>query len=342
MKTRLLPVLIGIMMAIIAGAQTTTTIFYDDFDGTAMRTDLWHIPTWVSSTDGTYVGRTQFRCSQNSGLPAISNGEAIIVLETYNPTGFSFYGTDLITNRSFSLGEGLVFTIRAKFISPLPRGIVGGIFLYDIVGVPPYHDEIDFEMVSNRTTEVQTNIYDNEPLGAGHPAFHPITGSVTDYHTYVIKWLPGEISWLVDGVTIRTITTLIPERSMHFHLNIWAPDAGWAEGFDGNLQPVAQAGLNSVYSMAVDYVKVESLGTVSVTENTDSQVKIYPNPSHDYIYLDSPDITCVRIYNITGNLVLSTGDLSNGILPVSGLASGIYSLQYMRNGIWRSYRVVKY
>mgnify|MGYP001497534253 CR=1 FL=1 len=291
MKTRLLPVLIGIMMAIIAGAQTTTTIFYDDFDGTAMRTDLWHIPTWVSSTDGTYVGRTQFRCSQNSGLPAISNGEAIIVLETYNPTGFSFYGTDLITNRSFSLGEGLVFTIRAKFISPLPRGIVGGIFLYDIVGVPPYHDEIDFELVSNIPSEVQTNIYNNEPPGAGHPVFHPITGSVTDYHTYVIKWLAGEITWQVDGVTVRTLRNLVPYRPMHFHLNIWAPAKEWSEAYDAGLQWVSNPAMNQTYSMIIDYVKIDSItlkNPIVDIDREDQKTFFYPNPAQD---LGIPSIT---------------------------------------------------
>ncbi len=159
-----------------------------------MRGDLWHIPTWVSSKDGTFLGRTQFRCTPAESAFCISNGEALINLDTYNPTGTTrsyFYGTDLITNRTFSIGKGLIFTIRARLKSPVPRGIVGGIFLYELVGPGTNHDEIDFELVSNRPSEVQTNIYDNEPLGAGHPAFHPITGSVTDYHTYVIKWLPG-------------------------------------------------------------------------------------------------------------------------------------------------------
>jgi len=240
------------------------------------------------------------------------------------------------------LGEGLIFTIRARFKSPVPRGIVGGIFLYDLVGTGTNHDEIDFELVSNRLSEVQTNIYDNEPLGAGHPAFHPITGSVTDYHTYIIKWLPGEISWLVDGVTIRTTSTLVPERPMHFHLNIWAPDAGWAEAYDGDLQPVGQAGLNAVYSMVVDYVKVESLNTVSVTENSETMVNIYPNPAHDYIYFDSPGEISVKIFNISGNMVMTKRDLTNGLLSISDLAPGIYSLQYRQNGVWRYSKLIKY
>ena len=348
MGKKLLPVLTGFMMVVLADAQTTTTIFSDNFDGPAMRGDLWHIPTWVSPTDGTFVGRTQFRCTPAS-LPSVSNGENMISLDTYNPTGNPpgsyFYGTDLITNRNFSIGKGLIFTIRARFKSSTPRGIVGGIFLYDLTGSGTNHDEIDFELVSNRLSEVQTNIYDNEPLGAGHPAFHPITGSVTDYHTYVIKWLPGEISWLVDGVTVRTTKTLVPDRPMHFHLNTWAPDAGWAEACDANLQWVSTPAMNQIYSMIVDYVKVDSLiftTSVSETDRKESNPVFYPNPAHDLIYFDIPDKFSLSIYNINGSLVLSKQDITEGKLSISDLAPGIYSLQFRRNGVRKFSKLIKY
>ena len=333
------------MMVVLAAAQTTTTIFSDNFDGFLMRSDLWHIPTWVSSSDGTFVGRTQFRCSQNAGLPAIINGEAKINLNTFNPTGDLFYGTDLISNRTFLLGDGLIFTIRVKFNSPVPRGIVGGIFLYDLVGSGPKHDEIDFELVSNRLSEVQTNIYDNEPLGAGHPVFHPIAGSVTDYHTYVIKWLPGEITWQVDGVTVRTSRTLVPERPMHFHLNIWAPDAGWMEAYDANLQWVSNPVMDQTYSMIVDYVKVDSVilkNPIIDIDREDPKINFYPNPAHNFICFDTPGKFSLNIYNINGTLVLSRKDITEGKLSVSGLNPGIYSLQYRQNGVWRSSKLIKY
>jgi hypothetical protein len=48
----------------------------------------------------------------------------------------------------------------------MPRGIVGGIYSLRTVGPVRIMMNIDFEMVSNRTSEVHTNIYDNEPLGA--------------------------------------------------------------------------------------------------------------------------------------------------------------------------------
>jgi hypothetical protein len=87
-----------------------------------------HIPTWISPTDGTFVGQTQFRLAQNSLLPAANDSNAVITVESYNPTGFSFYGTNLISNQSFSLGERIHITVRAKMNASTPD-IVGGIFL---------------------------------------------------------------------------------------------------------------------------------------------------------------------------------------------------------------------
>ncbi|HBE43554.1 MAG TPA: hypothetical protein DDW27_20625 [Bacteroidales bacterium] len=344
MKTKLI-LTIAVIAAGVTNAQMAVTVFSDDFTGSMVDSKMWHIPTWVSPTDGTYVGRTQFRCSQNASLPVVSNGEAIIILETYNPTGYSFYGTDLISNRTFLMGDGLIFTIRAKFKSLIPRGIVGGIFLYDLVGTGPNHDEIDFELVSNRPSEVQTNIYDNEPLGAGHPVFHPISGSVTDYHTYVIKWFPGEISWQVDGVTVRTSRNLVPERPMHFHLNIWAPDAGWAEAYDANLQWVTSPALNQVYSMIVDYVKVDSLmfpDSVSEIDRKESKPDFFPNPAHDLICFDTPGKLSIKIYSINGALVLSRQDITDCTISVADFEPGIYSVHYIQNGISRYTKLIKY
>ena len=294
MKKKLTLALMGFMMAVLADAQTTTTIFSDNFDGIIARSDLWHIPTWVPSEGGTFLGRTQFRCIPAS-LPSVSNGEVMINLDTYNPTGNPpgsyFYGTDLITNRNFSMGEGLIFTIRARLKSSTPRGLVGGIFLYELSGSGTNHDEIDFELVSNIPSEVQTNFYNNEPPGAGHPVFHPITGSVTDYHTYVIKWLAGEITWQVDGVTVRTLRNLVPYRPMHFHLNIWAPAKEWSEAYDAGLQWVSNPAMNQTYSMIIDYVKIDSItlkNPIVDIDREDQKTFFYPNPAQD---LGIPSIT---------------------------------------------------
>jgi hypothetical protein len=236
------------------------TLLYDDFSGDTVSSSQWHIPTWVSPTDGTVVGLTQFRYTQNASLPAARNGNAMIALETYNPTALSFYGTDLRSNQSFALGTGVHITVRAKMNTTTP-GIVGGIFLYALKpGSTTDHDEIDFELLTNLPHGVQTNIYSNEKLGTGNVQFIPyISGSITDYHTYEIKWQPNRVSWFIDGNLVRTDTTHVPTGPMNFHLNIWVPDPGWPAAHDPNLKPATSAGSNQIFSMSVDSVHIQSI-----------------------------------------------------------------------------------
>jgi len=245
-----------------------TTLLYDDFIGNIVSANDWHIPTWVSPNDGTFVGRTQFRCTQNSSLPAAENGNAIITVETYNPTGFSFYGTDLISNQLVSLTTGIHITVRAK-MNTSTKGIVGGIFLYALKpGSTILHDEIDFELMTNSPNGFQTNIYNNEELGKGHPEFVTYSnGSITDYHIYEIKWLPNKVSWFVDGSLVRTNTSNVPMGPMYFHLNMWVPGEEWPEAYSEDLQPSASESLNQIFSMSVDYVHIRSFKPTSQENN---------------------------------------------------------------------------
>jgi beta-glucanase (GH16 family) len=242
------------------------TLLFDDFSGNIVSSLKWHIPTWVSPTDGTFIGQTQFRCTQNSSLPAAKDSNAIITVESYNPTGFSFYGTDLISNQSFSLGEGIHITVRAKMNASTP-GIVGGIFLYALKpGSTTLHDEINFELLTNLPSGVQTNIYSNEPLGRGHPQFVAYTsGSITDYHIYEIKWEPNQVSWFIDGILVRKETGHVPTGSMKFHLNIWVPDSEWTQAYSSDLKPTPSESSNQIFRMSIDSVNINSIASAPET-----------------------------------------------------------------------------
>lgn len=236
------------------------TFLYDDFPGNIVDENKWHIPTWLSPNDGTFVGRTQFRCTQNSPLPACQGSNANITVETYNPTGPSFYGTDLISNQPIVLGDGIHIKVRAK-MNTSTRGIVGGIFLYALKpGSNTLHDEIDFELLTNQPHVVQTNIYSNEPLGAGNPQFVSYeSGLITDYHIYEIRWLPNQVSWCIDGNLVRTETNHVPTGPMNFHLNIWVPGPNWTAAYDANLHYTLDKDLNELFWMSVDSVSIQSI-----------------------------------------------------------------------------------
>lgn len=260
MKKAFFCIAIGFLIISPTTAAQAETLLHDDFDGDIVSSSRWHIPTWVSPTDGTVVGLTQFRFAQKAALPTVNNGNAIIAVESYNPTAVSFYGTDLRSNQSFALGTGIHVTVRAKMDTTTP-GIVGGIFLYALKpGSTTDHDEIDFELLTNLPHAAQTNIYSDEKLGTGNVQFVPYpSGSITDYHTYEIKWQPHQVSWLIDGHLVRTETARVPTGPMKFHLNVWVPDPGWPAAHDPNLKPATSAGSNQIFSMSVDSVHIRSI-----------------------------------------------------------------------------------
>ena len=251
------------MFAIIATAsaqaQSNKVIFTDDFTGSRVSGSAWYIPTWRGSNDGTFFGQTQVRCSQNATLPTCSNGQALIDIDSYNPTGFSFYGTDLISKQSFKPGsKGIILTVRAKVSSSIPGGFVAGIYFYGLKSGGA-HDEIDFELVSNTPKKINTNIYKDEPLGVGDPTSADLSKPITDWHVYQIKWLPDEVIWLVDDQVIREEKTNVPKGPMPFNLNMWAPGSEWPLAYNSKIKATYDVSANKTYSLIVDYVKIEQI-----------------------------------------------------------------------------------
>ncbi|WP_397232534.1 TIR domain-containing protein [Pelodictyon phaeoclathratiforme] len=237
-------------------------LFADSFNN-------WDYNHWQNGTSNfSFYGRTQ----QRQLLPEGKNGVLRLELDTYNPingSSPSFYGTEVISNQTFS--PGVSVEIKAYFEKPLAAGIVGGMFLYNSTGT--FHDEIDFTAVSNRPNQIQTNFYANEPLGAGHPAFNPISGALTDEHTYRIEWFKNAILWYVDGQLVREQTNAIPQHPMALHMNIWAPAADWPIAFNGALNPVTNPVANTAFFFNINSVRVAQLPKI-LSGTTQSRIKI--------------------------------------------------------------------
>jgi beta-glucanase (GH16 family) len=253
-------------------------IFSDDFSTNGpIDSAKWHYNVWTPPDGGgSHYGNTQ----QRQSLPVASNGVMRLQLDSFNPTDpnhTSFVGSEAITNRLFDLGNGpIAFEARVRYEQD-QRGIIGGFFTF--AGPPQNHDEIDFEAMSNRFNEMQTNIYHNEPLGEGHPISYPISGSLADFHTYRIEWLPNMVRWLIDGQVVRTETNLVPDKAMALHFNIWAPPASWPTG-DSSLRPAASQAQNQLFFFDVDDVKVEKIAALAgdASHNT-----LLGSAAHEYI-----------------------------------------------------------
>ena len=250
-----------------------SVLFSDDMSGTIMSSANWQNPVW-SSDGSTFVGQTQFIC-QPAPLPACSNSDAKITVQSYNPTAtapnYSFYGYDVISNPSFSPGtEGIDITFRAEGMSATTPGLVGGLYLYALVpGSQTIRNEIDFELLTNNPNEFETNIFTNQPTTvAGLPQYlsYPsgASASVNQWHTYQIQWLPNEVNWLVNGTLVWTDSSNIPSDAMNVNLDMWVPSSSWPQAYNPNLHPATSAADNTVYPpMLVDWVYVSTHQTAT-------------------------------------------------------------------------------
>jgi hypothetical protein len=247
----------------------TGVIFSDDFNNNGpISSTKWNFNEWTPPNGGgSFYGRTQ----QRQSLPIAENGVMRLRLDTWNPpppgwvgpwppnNNFAFYGSEAITKQTFSVGQGIAFEARIRYAQTQP-GIMGGFFTF--AGPDSSHDEIDFELVSTRQNQVQTNIYHNIPLGNGNPEFEPVT-KLTEWHTYRIEWTPTSVTWRVDGKAVRTTTapTEVPTKPMNLHFNIWGQVANNPPYSDPSLNPATSAAGNQTFYMDVDWTKVETLST---------------------------------------------------------------------------------
>ncbi|MCC6390328.1 MAG: S-layer homology domain-containing protein [Bryobacterales bacterium] len=257
------------LAAVFAAAAQAGVVFQDNFStpGTTLDLSKWTTETGAAS----YFGRTQLEPWTTGGGQFVVGVEgAELALNTYNPAGFSFYGTHGKTVNAFqpAANTAIRFTTRLR-ITSLEPGIVYGIYLY---GCAPglcatQHDEIDIELVTNALQpggggpRVQLNRYANEGLGAGHGSMVALPAGFDPLamHDWTIVWSLTRIDYLVDGVLLASVFDYVPQGPMQANENAWAPDAAWAAAYSAALQPVTSAAENQRFVALLRGVTVEEI-----------------------------------------------------------------------------------
>ncbi|TWT40839.1 glycoside hydrolase family 16 protein [Botrimarina hoheduenensis] len=267
-------------------ASANELLLRDDFDGTGIvDSTVWRLPF---GTEGTFVGRTQYRGDSAVDMPLQGVAEALatdgkvteIKLDTYSPLdpGNAFLGTDLLTKRNFAQGGGITFEARMRLKPTTAGGVVGGFFLYDVTRDSPagannlVRDEIDWELLGNQgvsggAQDPATNYWNDGPFtgpgSGGDLEFHNVAGlNLTQFQNYKVEWTPQSLKWFVNDQLVRTETTNIPNDPQKLHFNMWAPDSGFAAAFNAALQPAATPGAGVTYAAQIDHVEVNRINTV--------------------------------------------------------------------------------
>lgn len=252
---------------LLSGAATAATLISDNFSGSAMNANIWHIPDWYLG--GTYYGHTQNPC-QPAALPGVQNGVANIGVQTYNWSSTyynpSYFGDRVISNTTFTPGGGFHLTVDLSV--DLQPGTIFAAYLYYPQGYgdpATQNNEVDFEFIyTDKGPQINTNIYAGSSLGVGNPLIVtlPKGGSIGDFHKYELVHAPGEgVQWLIDGTVVRIDNTnkLDENTELTVQLGAWV-DVPGGFGYDPRLpSPTVDSGANQRWNMHVNNVTLTTV-----------------------------------------------------------------------------------
>lgn len=127
-----------------------------------------------------------------SYLGNITVADGALRAQMYPNTG----GTAISSSHFIWYGK-VTITFKTSFSD----GVVSDMILLSSV-----KDEIDYELVGNEMTTAQTNFYWQGALDYTKGQKSSVSSDTSqNYHTYTIDWQEDQISWIIDGQTVRTL-----------------------------------------------------------------------------------------------------------------------------------------
>jgi beta-glucanase (GH16 family) len=163
------------------------------------------------------------------------NGTMRLHLKNQKSEKKDYTGAEYRTNEKYLYGR---FVVRAKF--PTGSGIVSSFFTFRDPPDPEWQ-EIDVEVLGKDTSSVQFTHHWGIPPQSTYNAetFKLDFTTDSDFHEYAFEWIPGRITWFVDGEAMYTATDVnVPHLAQEIMMNIWInnnPD--WAGDLDVSALP---------------------------------------------------------------------------------------------------------
>jgi len=243
--------------ALIAPGCSPTTIFEDDFSGSALG------PAWTAIDRQGDTGVDEQGCYQPAQV-AVGGGNLVLhsIVQTtscgdqFNPPTTFPYATGMVQWTSFSFTYGTVH-FRAQMAGG--RGTWSAVWMLGAscraaslasganIGCPwpaPGSEEIDITEIKNSDlTTVWQNLIST---ARGTLSCTPTTGDVSQgFHDYELVWAPGSLDWKIDGAETCRYTGTIPSSPMFLMVDT---------ALGGGAGPVDPSTLPQ--TLLVDYVKI--------------------------------------------------------------------------------------
>ncbi len=211
-------------------------IFWDDFTKDAP------IGSWANATDGnkicyigaqgqqwrsypqTYLDTYQKRPYRSDAVLSVSNDCLNFFLHNVNGVPAGANPSPIIAGGSQTYGR---YSARLKVDNSTLSEYHIAWLLWPQSGVWPGDGEEDFP--EGRLSSVVQAFHHYANADGGQD---PYTGTArfTDWHTYTIEWLPGQIRYLLDDVVVLNSTNYVPSKPMRWQLQTETNGTGTDQG----------------------------------------------------------------------------------------------------------------
>ena len=122
-------------------------------------------------------------------------------------------------------------------------------------------------------------------------------------------------------------------------------DAPWPTAADGDGAFLSLNSLSDDNSIASSWSASLDYNTLTVSENIDNQLFLYPNPFNNYIYVSLTNgkiIEKVNVYNLTGKLISTfNSERSREFFSLTNLPVGVYFIEVISGSNFYSKQIIK-
>jgi beta-glucanase (GH16 family) len=331
----------------ICSNQPWVLVFDDEFDGDSLDKSKWitWFPYSASGNDSCEFCRTHGDDVDQVYLDSnvvVSNGTLKLIAKKQTATWFTAtrdYTSGMIQSRGLWM-YGL-FEMRCKI--PYGEGFDPAFWLFG----GGHGTEIDdFEIGGQRPNYPHMNclLWGNGKVLSSFGANYTGVDYSQDFHVFSVEWEPFYIIFRIDGNQVFEITRFY---TISGDAVTWCcVDAGvynvqpaFPQGENNTPNIIANLGVGNSKTAGtgapnsstvfpsqfeIDYIRVYQRDTSKIID-TDCQVLLFPNPVTNDLFIESNNMTSIKIENVLGQILYSSSLNTNETeVNVSTYGKGVY------------------